>query len=129
VRGKRRVKQSGLWHCAPIDRVAGVLELKRSRGAFLEGNFRGGAGDVADQAPKALSTCNITDYFGNMVRVKGLEPPRLAAPEPKSGASTNSATPAWPAAGHAAPLAKPRHQGERESEQNFHKFSLHILKT
>ena len=29
-----------------------------------------------------------------MVRVKGLEPPRLAAPEPKSGASTNSATPA-----------------------------------
>ena len=30
----------------------------------------------------------------NMVRVKGLEPPRLAAPEPKSGASTNSATPA-----------------------------------
>ena len=34
--------------------------------------------------------------FGNIkvVRVKGLEPPRLAAPEPKSGASTNSATPA-----------------------------------
>jgi hypothetical protein len=29
-----------------------------------------------------------------LVRVKGLEPPRLAAPEPKSGASTNSATPA-----------------------------------
>ena len=29
-----------------------------------------------------------------MVRVKGLEPPRLAAPEPKSGASTNFATPA-----------------------------------
>ena len=35
------------------------------------------------------------DYIeSNMVRVKGLEPPRLAAPEPKSGASTNSATPA-----------------------------------
>lgn len=32
-----------------------------------------------------------------MVRVEGLEPPRLAAPEPKSGASTNSATPAWSA--------------------------------
>ena len=29
-----------------------------------------------------------------MVRVEGLEPPRLAAPEPKSGASTNFATPA-----------------------------------
>ena len=32
------------------------------------------------------------DFF--MVRVEGLEPPRLAAPEPKSGASTNFATPA-----------------------------------
>ena len=32
--------------------------------------------------------------FVRMVRVKGLEPPRLAAPEPKSGASTSSATPA-----------------------------------
>ena len=30
-----------------------------------------------------------------MVRMKGLEPPRLAAPEPKSGASTNSATSAF----------------------------------
>jgi hypothetical protein len=29
-----------------------------------------------------------------MVRVRGLEPPRLAALEPKSSASTNSATPA-----------------------------------
>jgi hypothetical protein len=28
------------------------------------------------------------------VRVKGVEPPRLAAPDPKSGASANSATPA-----------------------------------
>lgn len=30
------------------------------------------------------------------MRVEGLEPPRLAAPEPKSGASTNFATPASP---------------------------------
>jgi hypothetical protein len=29
------------------------------------------------------------------VRVKGVEPPRLAAPDPKSGASANSATPAF----------------------------------
>lgn len=29
-----------------------------------------------------------------VVRVKGLEPSHLAIPEPKSGASTNSATPA-----------------------------------
>ena len=28
------------------------------------------------------------------MRAEGLEPPRLASPEPKSGASTNSATPA-----------------------------------
>ena len=27
-----------------------------------------------------------------MVRMKGLEPPRLSAPEPKSGAATNYAT-------------------------------------
>ena len=27
-----------------------------------------------------------------MVRMRGLEPPRLAAPDPKSGASANSAT-------------------------------------
>ena len=30
-----------------------------------------------------------------MVRVEGLEPPRLAAPEPKSGVSANFTTPAW----------------------------------
>ena len=30
----------------------------------------------------------------NFVRVKGVEPPRLAALDPKSSASTNSATPA-----------------------------------
>ena len=33
-------------------------------------------------------------YLEEVVRVEGLEPPRLAAPEPKSGASTNFATPA-----------------------------------
>ena len=27
-----------------------------------------------------------------MVRVKGLEPPRITAPDPKSGVSTNSTT-------------------------------------
>jgi hypothetical protein len=30
-----------------------------------------------------------------LVRKGGLEPPRLAAPDPKSGASANSATFAW----------------------------------
>ena len=32
--------------------------------------------------------------MGLLVRVEGFEPPCLAAPEPKSGASTNFATPA-----------------------------------
>jgi site-specific DNA recombinase len=36
----------------------------------------------------------ISGSKSEMVRVEGLEPPRLAAPEPKSGASTNFATPA-----------------------------------
>jgi hypothetical protein len=35
------------------------------------------------------------DRFGAiLVRAKGLEPPHLSMPEPKSGASTNFATPA-----------------------------------
>ena len=33
--------------------------------------------------------------FQNSVRKKGLEPPRLAAPDPKSGAATNYATSAF----------------------------------
>ncbi len=32
---------------------------------------------------------NLKDFF---VRLKGLEPPRLSAPDPKSGAATNYAT-------------------------------------
>ncbi len=32
----------------------------------------------------------------NYVRMEGLEPPRLAAPDPKSGAATNYATSAYP---------------------------------
>ena len=33
-------------------------------------------------------------FYLHFVRVKGLEPPRLTAPDPKSGAATNYATPA-----------------------------------
>ena len=36
----------------------------------------------------------LTVYEIKMVRVKGVEPPRLAALDPKSSASANSATPA-----------------------------------
>lgn len=47
---------------------------------------------------------------GELVRAKGLEPPHLAIPEPKSGASTNFATPACPneAAREARPPARTR---------------------
>ena len=42
----------------------------------------------------SASRCSTPSSPGFLVRVEGLEPPRLAAPEPKSGASTNFATPA-----------------------------------
>ena len=48
----------------------------------------------------------ISGEKSEMVRVKGLEPPRLAAPEPKSGASTNFATPAMSSSGHQGPPRK-----------------------
>ena len=37
---------------------------------------------------------NLT-IVGDFVRLKGLEPPRLSAPDPKSGAATNYATAAF----------------------------------
>ena len=37
----------------------------------------------------------VTALSADEVRVKGLEPPHLAAPDPKSGVSTNSTTPAF----------------------------------
>lgn len=37
--------------------------------------------------------------YMKMVRERGLEPPRLAAPDPKSGASANFAIPALPKRG------------------------------
>jgi hypothetical protein len=45
--------------------------------------------------PVKLRTLNTTKKFsieGSFVRMEGLEPPRLAAPDPKSGAATNYAT-------------------------------------
>ena len=34
----------------------------------------------------------VTNIEGSVVRMKGLEPPRLSAPDPKSGTATNYAT-------------------------------------
>jgi hypothetical protein len=45
---------------------------------------------------KSADLRNISD-LSNLVRVEGLEPPRLAAPEPKSGASAISPHPHLPA--------------------------------
>src|ERR1700679_1044282 len=51
--------------------------------------------------PRVADTCRSTDrqlgacvVAKEMVRAEGLEPPRLSPPEPKSGTSTSSATPA-----------------------------------
>jgi hypothetical protein len=46
---------------------------------------------LSKQTPEFIFFINITLVF-TMVRKGGLEPPHLSAPEPKSGASTNSAT-------------------------------------
>ncbi len=42
--------------------------------------------------PKNKQGSHQRTLDNHMVRMKGLEPPRLAAPDPKSGASANSAT-------------------------------------
>ena len=43
----------------------------------------------------------LATYSFLFVRMKGLEPPRLAAPDPKSGAAANYATSACPYLGMA----------------------------
>ena len=63
------------------ERVNIVFDLINSITEELEGNIKGQINDEIN-----LSLC---------VRMKGLEPPRLAAPDPKSGAATNYATSAF----------------------------------
>lgn len=46
------------------------------------------------KALKSESLFTIKENF-EKVRLKGVEPPRLAAPDPKSGMSTNSITAAF----------------------------------
>ncbi len=61
-----------------------------------------------------------------VVRVEGLEPPRLAAPEPKSGASTNFATPAvdWRAIFE---IFSKRKYKLREQSWSFYLFRILIM--
>ncbi len=58
----------------------------------------GGAGPFATPVRPCLraweTAATVAAGRRKMVRAKGLEPPRLSAPEPKSGASTSFATPA-----------------------------------
>src|SRR5690606_22054129 len=54
-------------------------------------NRRNKAGPLATGL-SALNEGRAAGARPRMVRMRGLEPPRLAAPEPKSGASTSSAT-------------------------------------
>ena len=52
-------------------------------------------GRVTVQVPRVSIDLNVIIVLGKVVmRAEGLEPPRLSAPEPKSGASANFATPA-----------------------------------
>lgn len=54
---------------------------------------------------------------GGIVRMKGLEPPRLSAPDPKSGAATNYATSALN--GLLKCAANIRHLAERKASLKF----------
>ena len=62
---------------------------------------------------------------GRVVRMRGLEPPRLAALEPKSSASTSSATSAWHASqlGDGAASRKPRGSPRASSDQGYAELS------
>ncbi len=79
-----------------------VVDSKKVRRIMPPMHFRGIYGGAKFIARRKRLINN--KFYIRLVRVKGLEPPRLAAPEPKSGASTSSATPAlgraskWPAA-------------------------------
>ena len=69
--------------------------------------------------------------FCFVVRVEGLEPPRLAAPDPKSGASTNFATPALSRHRRVGVISKVCFRMSRakthESEFFFHNLNFNAL--
>jgi len=54
-------------------------------------SFTQRTGNLVKISAKSFQKENII-HFSSLVRVKGLEPPRIAAPDPKSGVSTNSTT-------------------------------------
>ena len=66
---------------------SGCLTLMPGRSSTEDGR-------VDEKQPHLTQEIGSKVQLTLVVRVEGLEPPRLAAPEPKSGASTNFATPA-----------------------------------
>ncbi len=117
----------GLWRASHAGRKRSALLHKMPCRSMCQPAFRRGwpfvarktcgADNQAKLEPSKLSSllqsdCRPVKYCEGaglslherpVVRVEGLEPPRLAAPEPKSGASANSATPACPARDNSGP--------------------------
>ena len=98
---RERMTPGALW---PQERIEEACEPYHDREKPLAVHLGGKLGRRQGEAVAALETLvqvfrdlHIRSFVSILVRVEGLEPPRLAAPEPKSGASASSATPAIPA--------------------------------
>ena len=87
--------------CAELALADDHLQLALQAGGTRLGNLHLFRLDPPQRSLCSWPACKISTLRAPMVRAEGLEPPRLAPLEPKSSASTNSATPA----GTAAPLA------------------------
>ncbi len=93
----------GMSSMSRIDDVLSLfLELRsgpRRTGQLIVERFiapaadRGASKNVPGSGCRRVGPC----FSASIVRAEGLEPPHLAMPEPKSGASASSATPARPA--------------------------------
>ena len=89
-------------HLSPVCSWEGARPLYRVADidAFFSASNEAQSGGPK-RGPKSRKSAKWLICKEWVVRVEGLEPPRLAAPEPKSGASTNFATPAVGCAYHA----------------------------
>ena len=75
-------------HVTSLEGWSSTIELHPRTGAVDEARTR-------DLHLGKVALYQLSYYrMDSMVRAKGLEPPHLSAPEPKSGASANFATPA-----------------------------------
>ena len=92
------------WLVSPLVAFARSVHLRNSELLLHNSTFN--TGKIGEYVGSGMSEKSnmlfIFNKIGNLVRVKGLEPPHLAALGPKPSASTNSATPAT-----GALLAKP----------------------